>query len=88
MANYIKLYDPVMESRGQHKCDLPNLRGLSGQTNDEREFCYKSVIECGDCAKRWFAEIWVKEDKDHKNKWKPLKWYHVKLLWKVWRLGV
>lgn len=88
MANYIKLYDPVMEDRERHKCDLPSLKGLSSMKNSEREFAYRSVIECGDCAKKWYAEIWQKEDSHHKNKWKPLEWYHVRLLWKVRRRGV
>jgi hypothetical protein len=72
--SYVTLYNPKTEMAAKHKCDPPKISG-----NDGGEFEYRAVIECEQCAKKWYAIIWAREDYDHKNEWKPLKWYHMRL---------
>jgi hypothetical protein len=72
--NYVVLYNPKAEEKARHKCDLPTISGNSGG-----EFEYRAVIECEQCAKKWYAIVWNHEDYDRKNEWKPVKWYHMRL---------
>jgi hypothetical protein len=74
--NYVVLYNPKTEKAAQHECDLPKISG-----NDGGAFEYRAVIECEQCAKKWYAFIWDQEDKydGQLNKWKPLRWYNWRL---------
>lgn len=74
--NYVVLYNPKAEEAAEHKCDLPKITGNRGG-----DFYYRAVIECEQCAKKWYAVIWTSESvyDDRKNEWKPLRWYHWRL---------
>jgi len=80
--NYVVLYNSKAEEKARHKCDLPEISGNRGG-----EFGYRSVIECEQCAKKWYAVIWACEDYEHTNEWKPLKWYHWRLQFITARRG-
>lgn len=78
--DYVVLYNPKREESLRHKCSLPKITGNRGG-----EFDYRAVIECEQCAKRWYAIVWEREDIDHMNEWKPLKWRHIFLRFTVWK---
>lgn len=77
--SYVVLYNPKSEKAAQHKCDLPTISGNRGGG-----FSYRAVIECDQCAKKWYAIVWTDESYEQKNEWVPLKWYHIRLRYKVW----
>lgn len=72
--DYVVLYNPKTEEQARHKCGLPEISGNKGG-----EFDYRAVIECEQCAKKWYAIVWSSENSEHRNEWKPLKWYHMRL---------
>jgi hypothetical protein len=75
--NYVVLYNPKAEEQAKHKCGLPTISGNNGG-----EFDYRAVVECEQCAKKWYAIVWESE-RYETNEWKPLKWYHIRLQYKV-----
>lgn len=77
---YVVLYNPKAEEKARHKCRLPKINGNGGG-----EFDYRAVVECEQCAKKWYAIVWTSENYDHRNEWKPLKWYHMVLRFIVWK---
>lgn len=78
--DYVVLYNPKAEKAAMHKCGLPTISGNGGG-----DFTYRAVVECEQCAKRWYAIVWTSESYEHKNEWKPLKWYHMRLRYRVWK---
>lgn len=80
--SYVVLYNPKAEEKARHKCDLPKISGNKGG-----EFDYRAVVECEQCAKKWYAIVWNHEDTydGRKNEWKPLKWYHMRLHYRIWK---
>lgn len=77
--NYVILYNPKAEKLAKHSCDLPTISGNGGA-----EFDYRTVVECEQCAKKWYAVVWTSEIY-HKNEWKPLRWFHMRLRTQVWK---
>lgn len=72
--NYIVIDDPKERAVEKHKCEdgFPNLvtRGHG--------IWWKTVIECEECGKRWWAQVYT-EDNRRYNKWVELKWHHFKI---------
>lgn len=69
----VLLYNPGRE----HKCNLPEVKLLNQRRNIEP----RTIMECEECAQRWWAEIDL--GNYEVNRWRKLRWYHFVLRSKI-----
>jgi len=62
----VMLYNPA----AVHRCHLPPLKGVLNQNLSVQP---RTILECDQCAQRWWAYVDYADCK--KNKWRKLRWY-------------